>query len=74
MRNCILLLALLLSACAYNHPARVKTGAVLESHKSVAEPQPVAGQPPVSVETQPPVRNIHSDPAPKKNEHNIEED
>lgn len=74
MRHFVLILVVLLSACANNHHAGGATGAMLESRKGDAEPQPAAHQPPVSVEAQQPVRGNHSDHSPKKNEHNVEED
>lgn len=74
MRNLILILAVLLSACASTHPAAGATGAMPGNHKGDSGSQAAEHQPPLSVEAQPPVRGNHSDHPPKKNEHNVEED
>lgn len=77
MRNFVLLLVMLLPACASDRqPGGVignATGAGLEHGKSNAESQPVARQRPVPAEVKQPAR-IDQVAPPKKREHNIEED
>lgn len=74
MRNIVLFIALLLSACASHHQ---KEGEIadpasrVQGHRNV-ELRPVARQRPVIVEK--PTHSVQIDPAPKKHEHNIEED
>lgn len=66
MKNSVLLLALLLSACASDFwTFRSKPG---------PQPQPAARQQPAPAEAQQPARVEPVIPAPKKREHNIEED
>lgn len=64
MKNYILILVLLLAACASDS----------RSVKSGADPHPAARQRPAPVEVQQPARSEPVIPAPKKTEHNIEED
>lgn len=77
MRNSVLLLVMLLPACASDHqPGGTignATGAGLKHGKSNAESQPVAGQRPVPAEVKQPAR-IDQVAPPKKREYNIEED
>lgn len=67
MKNYVLLLTLLLSACASDSwPFR---------SKAEPKPQPAVRQHPAPVEAQPPVPvDQVVPPSPKKREHNIEED
>lgn len=77
MRNSVLLLVMLLPACASDHqPGGTignATGAGLKHGKSNTESQPVAGQRPIPAEVKQPAR-IDQVAPPKKREHNIEED
>ena len=77
MRNSVLLLVMLLPACASDHQAGGAignaTGAGLEHGKSNAESQPVARQRPVPAEVKQPAR-IDQAPPPTNSENNIEED
>ncbi|HZW25506.1 MAG TPA: hypothetical protein VFF26_08480 [Gallionella sp.] len=66
MKNYVLFLALLLSACSSDFWT-VKS-------KAEPQPQPAVRQHPVPVEVQQPVRIDPVSPPQKKREHNIEED
>ena len=78
MKNFVLFLALLLSACANHHRASGEIGGATNAapghQKNVAEPQPVARQRPVLIEKQQPARSAQENSPPKKHEHNVEED
>jgi hypothetical protein len=54
MKNFVLFLVLLLSACASNYQAGGETGSVRGNRKSVDETQPVARQRPVVIEKKQP--------------------
>ena len=75
MRNSVLLLVLLLlPACASAHKAGGANGATPGVHKSDAEPQPATRQLPMPVEVQQSARSDQVDHPPIKRKHNIEED
>lgn len=76
MRNFVLLIALLLSACAGHHKKEgeiADAASRVQGHRNV-ELRPAVRQRPVIIEKPQPAHSAQGDPAPKRHEHNIEED